>query len=331
LGRPAKNGTNSGKEFAWIEWLGQIVVRSNLQPQNSFDILSPRGQDQHRNGRLRAQPAQNVQTAHARQHQIENNKGVFFGERAFKPMHSIVHGFDREPLGAKALREKSAQLDIIIDDENAIHSLQPAASDSILDHPSTDKGSLYKTLPRLTNLYRTLPAPMLKLRCTTEEVVMKRIMIWSSVALLLVATGIIVARADGSGRRGWGRWGGRHHGPLGYVAHKLNLSNAQKSQIKSMWEAERPTVASLVRELASEGKEMVSVTALGSFDDSKVEAIAARQGATIAKLLVEKERLKSKIYTTVLNPEQRTKADELQMRWHSRLDHVAARIESGGE
>jgi Spy/CpxP family protein refolding chaperone len=158
---------------------------------------------------------------------------------------------------------------------------------------------------------------------------MKRFIIWSSVALLLVAIGIIVARADGSRRHGWGGRGWSHHGPLGYVAHALNLSDAQKSQIKSMWDAERPTVASLVQELASEGKEMDSVTAQGSLDDSKVQAIAARQGETIAKLLVEKERMKSKIYTSVLNPEQRTKADELQKRWHSRLDHVAARIGSG--
>ena len=155
---------------------------------------------------------------------------------------------------------------------------------------------------------------------------MKRVMIWSSVALLLVAIGIIVARADGSGQHGWDGRGWSHHGPLGYVAHELNLSDAQKSQIKSMWEAERPTVASLVQELASEGKEMDTVTAQGSLDESKVQAIAARQGETIAKLLVEKERLKSKIYTSVLNPEQRTKADELQKTWHSRLDHVAARI-----
>jgi Spy/CpxP family protein refolding chaperone len=159
---------------------------------------------------------------------------------------------------------------------------------------------------------------------------MKRSVIWSSVVLLLVAIGVIVARANGSGRHGWGGGGWSHHGPLGYVAHELNLSDAQKSQIKSMWEAERPTVASLVQELASEGKEMDSVTAQGSLDESKVQAIAASQGATIAKLLVEKERLKSKVYTTVLNPEQRTKADELQKRWHSRLDHVAARIASGG-
>lgn len=160
---------------------------------------------------------------------------------------------------------------------------------------------------------------------------MKRFMIWSSVALLFVAISIIVAQADGRGRHGWGGPGWRHCGPLGYVAHELNLSDAQKSQIKSMWEAERPTVASLVRELVYENKEMASATVQGMLDDSKVQAIAARQGATIAKLLVEKERLKSKVYTTVLNPEQRTKADELQKRWHSRLDHLAARIGSGGE
>jgi hypothetical protein len=144
LGGPAQNRTDSRKELAWIEWLRQVVVRSDLESQDSLDIFSTRGQDQHRNGRLRAQPAENVQTAHARQHKIEDDKGVFSGESAFKPTRSVVHGFDREPLGAKALGEKSAQLDIIIDDENTIHSLPPATSDSILDHPSTVKSTFTK-------------------------------------------------------------------------------------------------------------------------------------------------------------------------------------------
>jgi Spy/CpxP family protein refolding chaperone len=253
---------------------------------------------------------------------------VFFGEGALKPANSVMYDFDSEPFGAKALCEKFAQLDIIIDDENAIHSLPSVASDLILDHPSVAEGALYKTLPNFANLYRTLRALMLKSRCRAKEVDMKRYMIWLSMALLFVAIGIIVARADGQGRRGWRGWGWNHHGPLGYVAHELNLSDAQKSQIKSMWEADRPAVAALVQELASEGKEMVSVTAQGSFDESKVQPIAARQGETIAKLIVEKERLKSKVYTTVLTPEQRTKADELQKKWQSRLNHFAARIEA---
>jgi hypothetical protein len=94
---------------------------------------------------------------------------MFPGESALKPTRSVVHRFDRESFGAEALREESAQLDIIIDDENAIHSLRPAASDSILDHLCPNKGSLYKTLRRLTNLYRTLQIPMLKSRCSTKE------------------------------------------------------------------------------------------------------------------------------------------------------------------
>jgi Spy/CpxP family protein refolding chaperone len=158
------------------------------------------------------------------------------------------------------------------------------------------------------------------------EIQMKRIMIWSSVALLLVVVGIAVTRAENSRRYGWGGRGWGHHGPLGYVAHELNLSDAQRSQIKSMWQAERPAIASLVKELASEDKDMDSVTAQENLDESKVQAIAAREGETIAKLLIEKERFRSKVYATVLNPEQRTKADELQKTWHSRLDRIADRI-----
>jgi hypothetical protein len=167
LGRPAQNGPNSRNEFAWIEWLWQVIVRSDLQSKDSLDIFSTCGQNQHRNERLSAQFTQNVQTAHAWQHEIEDDKCMFPGERALKPTWSVVHRFDREPLGAEALREESAQLDIIIDDENAIHSLRPAASDSILDHLCPHKSCLYKTLPRLTNLYRTLQTPMLKSRCST--------------------------------------------------------------------------------------------------------------------------------------------------------------------
>ena len=74
-------------------------------------------------------------------------------------------------------------------------------------------------------------------------------------------------------------------------------------------------------------KRWMQATAKGNLDEGKVQEIAARQGATIAKLLVEKEHFKSKIYTTVLTPEQRTKADELQARWHERLDHMSGKFQ----
>jgi Spy/CpxP family protein refolding chaperone len=188
---------------------------------------------------------------------------------------------------------------------------------------------LYKTLRCLINLYRTRRVPMLESICSKEgDMGMKRIAIWSCVALLVVIAGVAIARADARGwHRGFGhRWG--HFGPMGYVAHALKLNDTQRQQIRSMWQTERPAVSRLVHELAAEGKEMDEATAKGNLDEGKVQEIAARQGATIAKLLVEKEHFKSKVYTTVLNPEQRTKADELQSRWHERLDHLGDRLQT---
>ena len=158
---------------------------------------------------------------------------------------------------------------------------------------------------------------------------MKRIIIWSSIGFLVAAIGVLVVRADGPMHHAWGHRGWGNHGPLGYVAHELNLSDTQKSQVKSIWNTERPTIALLVKEMASENDEMAAATAKGNIDEGKLQAIASRQGNTIAKLLVEKERFEASVYTTVLNPDQRTRADELQKTWHNRLDHIADRIESG--
>ncbi|MGA8731154.1 MAG: Spy/CpxP family protein refolding chaperone [Terracidiphilus sp.] len=156
---------------------------------------------------------------------------------------------------------------------------------------------------------------------------MKRVAIWSCVAVLLGVTAVAVARAN---VRGWHgcpghRWG--HFGAMGFVAHELNLTDVQKQQIRSMWQAERPAVSGLVQEFSAESKEMDQATANGNLDESKVQEIATRQGITLSKLLVEKEHFKTKIYASVLNPEQRTKADKLQSQWHERLDHIGKGME----
>ena len=158
---------------------------------------------------------------------------------------------------------------------------------------------------------------------------MKRIVIWSCATVLVIVAAVAIARADA---RGWHRWCGRgwegHFGPMGYIAHELKLNDAQRQQIQSMWQTEKPAISGLVHELAAESKEMDAATVQGNFDEGKVQEIAGRQGETIAKLLVEKEHFTSKIYATVLNPEQRTKADELQSRWHDRLDRMGDRLQA---
>jgi Spy/CpxP family protein refolding chaperone len=159
---------------------------------------------------------------------------------------------------------------------------------------------------------------------------MKRVVIWSSVASLLVVAGILffraeVVRAEGAPWHGWGGGGWCHGGgPLGFVSRELKLNDGQRAQIKTIWQEERPTVAALLKELADESREMDAAeagtpTAKGNFDDARVQAVASRQGETIAKLLVEKEHVKQKVYANVLNQEQRDKADELLKTFSGRV------------
>jgi Spy/CpxP family protein refolding chaperone len=146
---------------------------------------------------------------------------------------------------------------------------------------------------------------------------MKRWVMWLLVAVVLFSSLLSIA----VGVRSWRRWG-YGCGRFGYIAHRLDLSRGQRQQIRSMWQAEKPAVFLLVHEFATENQEMQTATANGQVDDAKAQEIAARQGATVAKLLMEKVHFQSKIYTTVLNPEQRTKADALLSRQQHWLDRI---------
>ncbi len=151
---------------------------------------------------------------------------------------------------------------------------------------------------------------------------MKQVLLWSGALLGIVALGIMIARADSPL---WHRW---HHGrnPIGRMSRELDLNSTQKSQIESIWEAEKPSIADLLREFAAENKQMESITGRGNFDQGKVQTIADRQGATVAQLLMQKQKLQSQIYG-VLTPAQRTKADEIEKRWDNRIDWIANRLD----
>lgn len=154
---------------------------------------------------------------------------------------------------------------------------------------------------------------------------MKRITIGLTVAVVLALLAFVIVRADTRGPAWSGhRW--HRPGPAGFLVHALNLSDAQEAQIRTLWQAERPHLSAHVHEFLAESKEMSAIAVQEKPDSGKVQEIADREAATIATLLVEKQQLQAKIYWTVLNPEQRTRADELQKRWESRLDHAADRM-----
>src|SRR5512142_920061 len=102
---------------------------------------------------------------------------------------------------------------------------------------------------------------------------MKKVVVVSAAAVVLVlGAGVVAARAARTQGYGW-HHGWRGHGPMAMLAWKLDLTDAQKTQVKTIWQGESPTVAALLKELSAEQKEMNSANVDASFDASKVQTI----------------------------------------------------------
>lgn len=139
---------------------------------------------------------------------------------------------------------------------------------------------------------------------------------------LVVAAGAVTAlwahnRAGGPGGMIFGH-------RMGWIARKLDLSDAQKTQIQSMIQAERPNFEPLVKQLAADHQQMLAATRSGSFDEAQVRTLANQQAQTLAELMVIRERVISKVYNTVLTPDQKTKADTLRQQM---LEHMTKRFQ----
>ena len=152
---------------------------------------------------------------------------------------------------------------------------------------------------------------------------MKRITLVSIVVAALLLTAFVVVRAETRGRDGWRGHCWRHRGPLSYLAYELKLNDAQREQIRTLWRTKQPTFFAHIHEFLAENKEMNATAANGNPDQSEVQRIADREASTIATLLIERVRLQSEIYSTVLDPEQRAKAEVLRKKWEARLDLAA--------
>jgi protein CpxP len=156
----------------------------------------------------------------------------------------------------------------------------------------------------------------------------KRMIIALSIIALVIA-GFAYATASQRQR------GGFHRGQRGEMftnrmGERLGLTDDQKAKVKEILEAEKTAVKPLTDELAETRRQLREATAEGRFDEAQVSALAEKQGQALAKLIVEKERVKSSIYA-VLTPEQRTKANGFLNRFEMRRhEHRGKRGEGKG-
>ena len=121
--------------------------------------------------------------------------------------------------------------------------------------------------------------------------------------------------AKGECRGHWKHHHGHRHGHH-HLWKKLNLTDAQKKEMFSIRLEERAKMKPLVQKLKA-GREQLCALPKGQFDEAKVRAIAKGQADIITELIVDKERMKSRIYG-VLTQEQRAKVEQMREKWKSR-------------
>jgi protein CpxP len=137
-------------------------------------------------------------------------------------------------------------------------------------------------------------------------------------ALVLCGTAMLTYAQETAAAPAEGWHGhGQHH--MAWMAKQLNLTDAQKEQIKSMMQAQRATTRPLMQQLAENRQAMLTATASGAFDQAKVTALANQQAQTMAQLTVQRESMHHQIYTQVLTPEQRTTADQMRQKQLARI------------
>src|SRR5208283_460455 len=118
---------------------------------------------------------------------------------------------------------------------------------------------------------------------------------------------LAVAAAIAQGPHGFGGPGGGFHRML----KQLDLTADQHSQVKAIFEKEKPTMQPLMEQMRQNRDAMKALEASGPFDEAKTRALATQNAQTMVELQVEHARIKSQIMQ-ILTADQKAKLAQIE-------------------
>jgi periplasmic protein CpxP/Spy len=149
----------------------------------------------------------------------------------------------------------------------------------------------------------------------------------ATIAILAIAIlglgAIFIFAQKGDKKDGFG--GGKGFGERGFmrIAEKLNLSDEQKTQVKTILDDSKTRVQPLMESLKTNHEQAENLGTDGNFNEEQVNQIAAAQAETTKQLFIEKEKTKAQIFA-VLTTEQRVEAakmkDQMKDRFKGRFE-----------
>jgi len=111
-------------------------------------------------------------------------------------------------------------------------------------------------------------------------------------------------------------YGMRDH-MMGFWAKKLDLTDAQKTQMKTIMQKEHPVMKPLFQQSHQIELQMRQY-AEGTYDEAKVRTLATQKAQVEAELEVQKTRIHNEMFQ-ILTPDQQTKMKEMEARHEVRM------------
>lgn len=106
-------------------------------------------------------------------------------------------------------------------------------------------------------------------------------------------------------------------GHMGFLAKQLNLTDDQKSQMKAIWQKERPTMKPLFQQERLIDQQLRQYVE-GSFDQEKVQTLATQKAQIQAQMTVAETRIHNQMYQ-LLTPDQQTQLKQIEAKHEARM------------
>jgi Spy/CpxP family protein refolding chaperone len=127
-----------------------------------------------------------------------------------------------------------------------------------------------------------------------------------ALAMLLIASSFVFAQ-DGPPPPHGGMMGGHE---LHFLSRYLDLTEAQKVQVKQLLDGERTASSPLMEQMHQSHLQMTQLEQSSNFDETKAQTIAVSQSQTESQLMVAHAKVEAQIFQ-LLTPAQKTKLTQL--------------------
>jgi protein CpxP len=105
---------------------------------------------------------------------------------------------------------------------------------------------------------------------------------------------------------------------FGFFADYLDLTDAQRAQMKQTLAAEKPALKPLMQQEEQSHQQMMQLIQSGNFDEAKAQSIATQESQTHIQLEVQKARIHSELYQ-LLTADQKAKLAQFMAKHQQRM------------